>query len=366
MRVLLLVPEIDFGGVGRLIFSIAPRLVDRGHDVSVASWRGQDDLAPELDRRGVGRVRLGATPKRPFAFLDELRTVCLGEHPDVLHTFLLDSDTFGGLAGFLAGVPRRFASITSTTHIRSSIRLAIRYRILGRLFSRVLSVSDAVSRDLEALCGLTAPRVVKLENGAEERPAATPAALAAFRARLDLDATRPTFGILSRLDPRKGHRHLIDAWPHVLKRVPDARLVIGGTGECDGALRARASELGLGDAVRFAGRIPDEETPAFFSALDGFVLPSIDEAHPIVLIEAMLAGIPVVASRTGGIPEVVTHGETGLLVPPGDPENLALALVSTLRNPDATRRRAEAGLRFARAHTADAMVDRLVDLYREA
>ena len=123
-------------------------------------------------------------------------------------------------------------------------------------------------------------------------------------------------GVVARLEPEKGHPTLLEAWPLVLRAVPDAYLLIVGEGSRRDALEAQARELRIAHRVVFTGRRDD--VPAVTAALDVAVLPSYREAQGLVILEAMALSRPVVASNVGGIPEMIEDGVTGLLVPPHD------------------------------------------------
>ena len=140
---------------------------------------------------------------------------------------------------------------------------------------------------------------------------------------------------VGRLYPRKGLGHLLRAMPAVLARVPEARLLLAGRGESEAELRALAKELGLGDAVEFLGHVPDDALPALYSRAAVFAMPSVYEGYGLVMLEAMASGLPVVAFRTGGAPELVRDGETGFLA---DPATLGDRLARVLE--DAAKARA--------------------------
>jgi glycosyltransferase involved in cell wall biosynthesis len=132
------------------------------------------------------------------------------------------------------------------------------------------------------------------------------------------------------LSEHKGVAFLITALDQVVRAHPDAALVIAGSGPLETDLRRHTTEMRLDSRVRFAGRISYREIPAYMAAADVLVHPSLDEGLPRVVLEAMAMKLPVVASRVGGIPEVVIDGRTGLLVPAGDPDSLAHALQRVL------------------------------------
>ena len=141
-------------------------------------------------------------------------------------------------------------------------------------------------------------------------------------------------GVVARLEPEKGHPTLLEAWPVVLRAVPDAYLLIVGEGSRRDALEAQARELRIAHRVVFTGRRDD--VPAVTAALDVAVLPSYREAQGLTILEAMALSRPVVASNVGGIPEMIEDGVTGLLVPPHDADALAAAIVRLLTGPPAS------------------------------
>jgi glycosyltransferase involved in cell wall biosynthesis len=146
---------------------------------------------------------------------------------------------------------------------------------------------------------------------------------------------------VGRLTDQKGHIYLIDAMPFVLGRFPDALVFLIGDGSARQGLEERVQKLGIGGAVRFLGTRSD--IPALLAAADIFALPSISEGMPNALLEAMGMGVPVVASSLGCVKEVVTHGESGYLVSPGDARALEESIVCLLENMDLRMRLGTAG-----------------------
>jgi glycosyltransferase involved in cell wall biosynthesis len=171
-------------------------------------------------------------------------------------------------------------------------------------------------------------------------------------------------GVVGRLEPEKGHPTLIDAWPRVLRTVPDACLLIVGEGSRREALEHQVAELGIGSRVIFTGRRDD--VPAVTAALDVAVLPSYREAQGLTILEAMALSRPVVASNVGGIPEMVEDGRTGLLVPPHEPEALAAAITRLLVDHPLADMLARAGHDLVHERFClEMMVRSIEDLYDE-
>ncbi|HEU4370454.1 MAG TPA: glycosyltransferase family 4 protein [Methylomirabilota bacterium] len=219
-------------------------------------------------------------------------------------------------------------------------------RLISRLVDRVIAVSEAARTFLIRGKGYPGAKVTVVPNGRDLSVFQPGHAREAARKELGLDRAVPLVGVVGRLEAQKGHAHLLDAWPAVMRELPDARLLLVGDGSLRGALEAQARARGVGDAVIFAGFRAD--VPRMLDALDVLCLPSLYEGMPLTAIEASAMARPVVATAVDGTPEVVRDGRTGRLVPPADPPALARALLELLRDPDGARRMGEAGRRWAR------------------
>jgi glycosyltransferase involved in cell wall biosynthesis len=287
-----------------------------------------------------------------------LRSVLRGA--DVVHTHTLAAaNVLARVAARSAGVP-----VLSHLHIENRFRPATE-PVLRRLdnatarSARLVAVSHDTKRAYEAQ-GYPRGRIEVVHNGVEPAPAAN----GSIRAELGLEGV-PLIGEVARLCDVKGQRELIAALAH----VPDARLVLVGDDlEQGGAFREGlerdAERAGVRDRVVFTGYRPDAR--AVVAELDVLALPSWTEGLPLVVLEAMASARAVVATPVGGTPELVQDGETGLLVPPRDPDALAAALRRLLADADLRRRLGEAGERRVRAEfTLDAMCARVLAIYDE-
>jgi glycosyltransferase involved in cell wall biosynthesis len=148
---------------------------------------------------------------------------------------------------------------------------------------------------------------------------------------------------VGRMVPVKGLEYLIQAMPTVFRAVPEARLILVGDGPLRPALQSQVEELGITDVVRFVGLTHHSRVIEYLQSASMLVLPSLSEGCPLVVLEAFAAGTPVVASRVGGVPEVVAEGESGLLVSPADPAALAEAIIELLTDSQKRERFARAG-----------------------
>ena len=305
--------------------------------MQVAIWGPQEDLCKELEVLGVDVVRLRAVGRSLVRLALALGSHVRQSRPDVIHTHLFDADLVGTLVARACGV-RCCSTIHSGTFFEAR-RHRWRYRCLALLVSRFFTVSQALSDVLVQRCRVPAARVRVIRNGIDmTRFAPSPAR--------DGAVTRgPIIGTLARLIPSKGIRILLDAMPHLLQKYPEALLLVGGGGEEQEALERQARALGIPDRVVFVGPVQDPRN--FYRRLDLFVLPSLDEGFGLVLLEAMVTGVPVIGTRVGGVPEILTHGVNGWLVEPGDSAVLAAGLRTLWADPVLRRQVAEEGRRTA-------------------
>jgi len=350
MRILHLIPDLGLGGAQRML-TYAAAAVDRDrYRLQVAHWGKASALQAELERLGVPVRRLEGGPsllRLARSFGRQVRLL----RPDVVHTHLFDADLIGILAARALGVRRCCATIHSFSFFAVP-RHRWRYRwLLGPLVGRFLAVSRALADYLVQECRLPVSRVRVVANGIDTARFA-PATMARPQS-----TPGPTVGVLTRLDARKGLPYLLQAMALIRTDFPNARLLIGGDGGDRSALEQEARSLGLTGRVEFMGAVSD--SAHFYRRLDLFVLPSLDEAFGLVLLEAMAAGLPVVGTRVGGVPEILEDGSQGLLVAPADSQALAGAIRELCSDPLRRRRMGETArqqaLRFDVGRTAKAL-----------
>lgn len=284
------------------------------------------------------------------------------EQVDVVHTHSSIDGWVGGMAARLTRRP-----VLRTRHVSIPIRRGLNpvYRWLA---DSVITSGEAI-RQLVIAAGVRPERVVAIPAGVnlDDFTAGNggEAALRSLGLAAGGAAPGPVLGSIAMFRGSKGHDHLLDAFARVHARRPNARLLLVGDGGRREWVEGLARERGLGGAVIFTGFRTD--VPALLAAMDCFVLASTrTEGVPQSLLQAAAAGVPLVASRIGGIPEVVEDGLTGLLVPPGDPAALAAAIETTLSDPAAAAARARAARKRCEerfSHTAT--IGRLLALYDE-
>jgi len=321
-----------------------------------------------MNARGVPARLVRLAPLVNPVALIRLAGLLARERVGILQTHGLRSSAYGCLAGRLAGVPVVIATIHNSlqdypiSRAKRWIYRAVLRRVI-RLADRIICVSEDLRRDMVAGAGCDPDRTVTIHNGIDLMTVTSPRDRSAIRAEFRVGAG-PLLVVIGRLTEQKGHRYLIRALPHLLEEWPDLKCLIVGEGPLEKTIAAEANRLGIRACCVFAGVRRD--IPAILAGADLLVLPSVSEGFPFVLLEALAVGCPVVASRVNGVPELVEHGSTGLLVPPRDPDALAREIREVLRDP---ARAAEMGRRGAQVirdrFTADRMAARTVTLIEE-
>lgn len=230
----------------------------------------------------------------------------------------------------------------------------------------IVAVSQAV-RDILIRDGVAPDRITVVYEGIDVgRIERAPDHRQEIRASLGLRGSERLVVNVAALTAHKGQRYLVAAVPAICAACPDAHVAVFGEGELRDDLQAQARELSLGDRLILAGFRPPEEIPSILKAADVFVMSSVEEGLGTSLFDAMAAGTPIVATRAGGMPEIVRDGETGLLVRARDSAALAEAVLRLLKDAARARRLADAAGAFVRSEgTKERMVEQTVKLYRE-
>jgi glycosyltransferase involved in cell wall biosynthesis len=249
------------------------------------------------------------------------------------------------------------ALLDGGSRVTSAVRTLID-RASRRSVSRFVAVSEAVETELIA-DKVAASRITVIPNGVEilQLRRAASSALGPKP-----DEARARVGFVGRLEQIKGCEFFIRAAALLAADHPSVSFVVAGTGSRERVLRMMAADLGIADRVEFLGHV--ESVAPLLAALDVVVVPSLSEASGLTAIEALALGVPVVASRVGGLPDVVVHEETGLLVAPGDSEGIARAVARLLGDPALVQTLAAAGARWVEERfTMERMIDGYLRLY---
>jgi len=340
------------------LLQLLPDLRERGWDVRFLMLHedepGAWEFARELRDRGVPLedVRLRADVD-PIAF-SEVIAALTRARPRILHTHLVHSDVYGQLAGALTGVPLRVSTKHGFNEFREGRWFAVADRSVGSLAHVHVAISQGLARYLAETEGFEEQDFRIVHYGLAARNGAEPYA-----------GTNARLLCVGRLIPIKGHLVLLRALSLARGRGVDVTLDVAGRGPLAPALESYARELGLGDAVRFLGFVSPVQRALEDAAI--VVVPSLGEGFGMVALEAMERRRPVIASAVGGLPEIVADGETGLVVPPGEAEPLADAIVELAGDLSRAARMGDAGrARVLREFTPERCVERTEELYTGA
>lgn len=386
-KVLICITKSDWGGAQKYVADIARYVAAQPHfDVAVVVGRhergGEDVFRACLKNAGIRTINLPDSG-RDISLVRDIRTlralvrIFTQEQPDVVH---LNSTKMGGLGAVAAriaclpGIRRMQARVPTyiyTIHglpfledrsgwARMLIRVAT--YITALLVTRVITISHAEAAHISSWPGV-GEKVVTIYNGIDASLLLSrDEARAALARKCDIDCTgKVVIGSIAELTHNKGHSYLLEALARLHRAGAEFVFINFGGGELARALDARTRELMLHERVHWFGFVPDAYY--YLRALDMFVLPSVKEGMPFTLLEAGLAGLPVVATDVGGVSEIITD-DTGILVPPRDPVALAHALTTLIESQSI---RTELGTalqhRVSTTFTQEEMLEKTITLY---
>jgi len=372
-RVAHVINSIGLGGVPESVFHLLRTMPPGGCEPSLYVLRGPDpadeDRAARLARfRQIGLpVTLGAPDEGRLSVVAQLHDWLTREAPDILHSHSYKPNLHAGLA---AG-PLRARGLKVMAHYHNQYdaqwqrdgTLGLNAALAAQSDS-VVACSAAVGDHVRERLGVSPERLVIIPNGVDDARFSTPPSRNAARTRMGLPAERPIIGLVGRISEQKGQDDLLRAATAVRAAIPDVLFVLAGAPDAPErlvALQELVASLDLSEAVHFAGFVTD--IPTLYAALDVLAAPSRWEGFGLMLVEAMTAGVPIVATAVGAIPEVVGNDGAARLVPPGDIDALSSALVDVLSHPAEARCLVDAGRRRAASFTWDNSAARLARLY---
>ncbi len=355
-----LITGLDYGGAETQLVNLVTRLKERGWDVRVVSMLPPQTFTDELEQAGIPLATLNmrrgvADPRAVFRLVKMLREW----KPWILTSFMFHANLLGRIAGRLAGVPINISSVRTEN-------------MGGALRERVMRLTDWMGDITITNCRIVADSLTKQGVVPAERVCVIPNGLVLDKfvvtnsnkqeVRRDLGVAEEDFLWLAvgRLEEPKDYPNLLQAFRIVVNKY-EAQLYVAGQGSLTEDLERQAIKLGISDRVVFLGLRRD--IPQLLEAADGFVLSSAWEGLPNTVMEAMAAAKPVVATNVGGVPELVQDGKTGYIVPPRNPEALALAMEKMMAL--SHEERSEMG-KAGRAHIeANYSLERVVDQWEE-
>ncbi|MBA2297030.1 MAG: glycosyltransferase family 4 protein [Actinobacteria bacterium] len=372
IRVLRVIARLNMGGPALHVAYLSAGLAPRGYETTLVAGtlaRGEGSMAYVAEDLGVRILRLDALSREISPFRDAISVLRLArlireQRPQILHSHTAKAGTVGRLAALLAGDARPPIVVhTFHGHVLhgyfgplKSQAFRVLERLLGRMTTRLIAVSPQVRDDLVSLGVAPAEKFSVVRLGVElgER-VRTQVVGADARARLGIAPERFVVGWVGRMTGVKRTDDVLESLHRLRERGVDAVLLMVGSGPDHDHVEQRASALGIVRHCYFLGY--QEDVSGWYQAFDALILPSANEGTPVVVIEALAAGCPVVATSVGGVPDVVREGVDGFLVPVGDVEQLAERLARLARDPELRARMGEAGRASIPARYA---VERLV------
>jgi glycosyltransferase involved in cell wall biosynthesis len=359
MRTLHFDTELSWRGGQRQVLLLVEGLMRRGVGVTLAA-PAKSSLYERARRVGIAVVPLSARNDADPLAVIRLAVLLLRARFDILHCHTARAHGIAQLAQRFVPVSRRPVIVVSRRVAFASASF-LTQRKFARA-GRVIAVSEAVKQGL-VTAGVDPGRIAVVRDGIPLGEAAPdPAARDRVRRLLHLAPADRLVLNVAHLGAEKGQSDLIAAAPRIHAAAPDARIAIVGGGKLRAKLEQQAAKAG--GKILFAGFWPPERISELLAAAAVFVLPSRQEGLGSVLLEAMAAGVPVVAASTGGIPEIVRDGETGLLFPPGNSAALAESVIRLLQDRALAARLSAAGLEFVRQEgSADRMVEETLAVY---
>ena len=330
IRVLIVTDEMEVGGTQRQIVHMVLGLDRNRFEPTVLYFRNRSFFVDQLEQANVPVLRVDKLGRIDAAFIQRLRRVVGDGHYDVMHCFALTGELWGAVVHALLAPGRRpvlLTSIRNTFDWERPLHRGIKQWVMRRSW-RVVANSEAGARSAQQSMRLP-PELIRVIYNGVTVPALAPPAAAAMRTELGVAPNAPLILFVGRLVEQKDVATLLRAMARLGE--PRGVLIIAGTGPLRQVLEAQAAVRGVGGSVHFLGQRDD--TPALMSAADMVVLPSLVEGLSNVVLESMMCGRTVIASRTGGNVELVEHERTGLLFDVGDDASLALCMRRLVDDP---------------------------------
>lgn len=373
LRVALFVNSVEMGGVEEHVRQIAAGLHGRGAMVTLICPESSaiDPLATAAERAGVLVSRLTLSSQlglwRAVVRFVQVVRLLRQRRIQVMHIHLTGyrGGRWAVLAARVARTPAVICTIQIAPAHREGWTLRLERRLMSALIHRFIAVSQVTRRRLTSYLGLPARKTVVIPNAVEldRYNNAYKNKRYDIRSRFDIPDDALVIGSVARLSPQKGLTYLITAVPDILAEVPNLHVLLVGDGPLHEELEAQARALGVRDRVHFAGY--QQDVPGYLSAMDIFVLPSLFEGLPLSILEAMAAGLPVIATAVDGTPEALPDGIAGRLIPPRDPSALARLVIELTNDPPMRAQMAEAGRIHARSFSEEVLLDRVSAVYHD-
>jgi len=365
--ILHLIEGFRIGGAEVNLLEQIKQLTLMGYDQAVCSFDDVGALKAEYQRLGIPLYIIQRRHRFDPAVFIKLYRLIRKEKFSIIQTVLFYPDVVGVLTGLAVGVGTRI-SVETASHYNeffSPVYRRLMYRTAMKHVTKIIAVSDEVKKSIVQRERIQSSRITVIPNAVDLKlfDAVT---LGAEKKKKELGIVNsyPVLGVVARLTPVKGHSVLIRGVSKLVKKYPKIHCLFIGDGELEPDLKKQINDAGLKRNFSFLGFRQDVST--LLSTLDIFVLPSLTEGMPNVILEAMACSVPIIATHVGGIPEVVKDGWNGLLIPPEDPENLALSILRLFKDRTLRIQMGRNGRKHVQEkYSLDIQIQRFIQIYEE-
>jgi sugar transferase (PEP-CTERM/EpsH1 system associated) len=354
---------MDIAGAEKVVYSIVRNLSKERFSFSICCLDCTGELGEHLIKEGFEVISLNRKPGVDFSLIRKLIKILKDRQIDIIHAHQYTPYFYAATAAILSARPK----VIFTEHGRHQPdrirpKRAIYNQFLNLFSDRITGVSNFSKDSLVKYEKLPARKIKVIYNGISLEEFKISLDREAKRKELGIDQDEVVMGMVGRFDPIKNQLMLLRAFSEVLKHISGTKLLLIGDGPLKEKCKKFASELGIGDRVVFLGWRRD--VLELLRTLDIFVLSSLTEATSLTLLEAMAAGLPVIATDAGGNPEIIMNDRTGILISLGNYREFAKAMVSLIEDPEKRKRMGEAGIRRIKAlFSIDRMLKEYEDLY---
>ena len=364
VKIVYVITGLFVGGAERLLLDTVRSLDRKQFEPVVVSFVG-GDMIPEFRQCGIRVIDLRMSRAWPWPGVWRLFKLLRIEKPEIIHTHLIHADIFGRVIGWLCGVP----TIISTIHMVEEGRHKFPYLFLNRLTVRLntelIATSENVKKEIAELEHIDPEKIKVIYNAVKDLDPVSGEQIKNLRRAYGINPDEFLLGTISRLEvPRKGHHILFQAIAQLITSYPKLRCVVIGRGAGKDELLAQVRQLGIESHVSFTGE--QDNIAEWLAVMDIFVLPSLHEGLPMAIIEAMAASCPIIATRVGGVGELIEHNHSGRLIESGNVGELCQAIEGLMSDAGCCHRMGEAARKsFKQYFEIKHAVAATEDLYRK-
>ena len=342
-KILFISVHLNYGGAEVGLLTVLKNIDRKRFDCSVLSIEPKGAIGKEIEDVGIEVIYLNESARLfNIPLIWRIAGVLYKKKPDILHTSLFYANFFGRLAALIAR-PAVIITEEHSMHIEKRFYHILLDRWLSNVTDRIRVCSHSVLDFTSRQEGIPKEKFCVIYNAVDAERFNISQTKDDARRSAGFTPDDFIVGSVGSLIPLKGHRFLVEAVSYLAGELPRLKLVIAGEGKCRDELNTLAKEKGISEKVIFLG--VRKEIPQLMRMMDIFVLPSLQEGFPCTIVEAMYMGLPVIASNISGIPEVITSGDNGILVEPGNADTIRKSILALYRDESLRNRLRQAARR---------------------